>query len=58
MNREDIDCRQVVDAALALIFSARPDGFIGWLNRHTEPLLDAAGRIVRWFGASVAGTVP
>ena len=115
MSQKDIDYRQVVDAAPALIFSARPDGSIDWFNRrvldllgvprealqgerwasiihhddvdehlrrwraavasgrpaisqarvrdahgeyrwmlhHTEPLRDAAGRIVRWFGSSV-----
>ena len=115
MNQDDIDYRQVINAAPALLFSARPDGSIDWFNRrvldrlgvplqalegerwasiihpddvdehlrrwraamasgrpaisqarvrdargeyrwmlhHTEPLLDAAGRIVRWFGSAV-----
>ena len=34
MPADDIDCRVVVDATPALIFSARPDGFIDYFNRR------------------------
>ena len=34
MKPEDIDYRMVVDAAPALIFSARPDGYIDYFNRR------------------------
>ena len=115
MTTEDIDHRVVVDATPALIFSARPDGYVDYFNRRwfvvlgarqdelegwgwtkfihpddleehlqrwrdamidgqvpvsqarvrnakgeyrwmlhrTEPLRDAAGNIVRWFGSSI-----
>ena len=115
MKAEEIDHRLVVDATPALIFSARPDGYVDYFNRRwflvlgarqdelegwgwtkfihpddleehvqrwrgamigghppvsqarvrnakgeyrwmlhrTEPLRDAAGSVVRWFGSSI-----
>jgi formate hydrogenlyase transcriptional activator len=115
MKCEEIDHRLVVDATPALIFSARPDGYVDYFNRRwfvmlgarqdelegwewmkfihpddleghvqrwraamidgqppvsqarvrnakgeyrwmlhrTEPLRDAAGNVVRWFGSSI-----
>jgi PAS domain-containing protein len=32
MNREDIDYRLVVDSTPALVFSARPDGYVDYFN--------------------------
>jgi len=115
VEQPDFDFRVVVDSAPVLVFSARPDGYIDYLNRRwldfvgvpfeglegwawtqfihpddreqhvarwrssmvsgespvsqarvrmangeyrwmlhrTEPLLDATGRITRWFGSSI-----
>ncbi len=40
MKQPDIDYRQVVDHTPVLIFSARPDGYIDYINQHW---LDLAG---------------
>ena len=33
MNREDINYRLVVDSTPALVFSARPDGYVDYFNQ-------------------------
>lgn len=39
MNREDIDYRLVVGSTPALVFSARPDGYVDYFNQpgHSFP---------------------